>query len=190
MLVSIIGMTKLALCYPLVRVGHVDCHCPPLPPPQPTLPPSFPLKHCPPHTTMSFLFILGWKIWIIDFIKITEKPEQIDVWTASACTFYAIPRHNSFFPAYSSLNLNYIITIVFLPRLLNLSEPAWPGGKGAWLISGRTQVRVTALVHLSLQKLWFMDTVSWLYPAQLMKDYKMPHMAAHLNAEIILVVTV
>ena len=30
-------------------------------------------------------------------------------------------------------------------------EPAWPGGKGARLVSGRTQVRLPASAHLSLQ---------------------------------------
>ena len=38
------------------------------------------------------------------------------------------------------------------------------------VVSGRTQVRLPASAHLSLQKMWFMGTVSWLFHAQLMKQ--------------------
>ena len=31
-------------------------------------------------------------------------------------------------------------------------EPAWPGGKGARPVSGRTQVRIPASAHFSLSK--------------------------------------
>ena len=52
-------------------------------------------------------------------------------------------------------------------------EPAWPSGNyGAWLVRGRTQVRLSVLAYRFIYILKnpqrFMDTVSWLCPAQLM----------------------
>ena len=65
------------------------------------------------------------------------------------------------------------------------NEPAMSSGKVLKLVSGRTQVRLSASLHLSLQTLWFMDTDSRdrLCPAQLIRNIEMTHIAAGLNAE-------
>ena len=59
---------------------------------------------------------------------------------------------------------------------------------GLAVVSKRTSVRSSSAV-LSLQKLWFMDTVLWLCPHNT-RNIKMAHTTAHLNAESILVMTV
>ena len=73
-------------------------------------------------------------------------------------------------------------------------EPAWPGGKALapLLLSGRTPGSTSRFgTPFSPQKCWFMDTVSWLCPTgTINENSKMVDNAAHLNAEIILVVTV
>ena len=47
---------------------------------------------------------------------------------------------------------------VLLLLLASSCEPVWPSGKALGLVSRRTSVR-SASALLSLQKLWFMDTV-------------------------------
>ena len=56
----------------------------------------------------------------------------------------------------------------FHPRALWWREPVWPSGKAlGWWAEGPRFESASAL--LSLQKLWFVDTVMWLCPSQFIK---------------------
>ena len=76
----------------------------------------------------------------------------------------------------------------FSYRTQRACEPVWPSGKAlGWWAEGPRFESASAL--LSLQKLWSVDAVLWLCPSQLW-NIKMALIAAHLNAGIILVMTV
>ena len=67
-------------------------------------------------------------------------------------------------------------------------EPAWPGGNG---LVGRTQVRLPASAQLSLRDIVIYGHCLVALPFTINETLKwLDHITAHLNAEIILVVTV
>ena len=68
-------------------------------------------------------------------------------------------------------------------------EPVWPNGKGLGWISGRTSVGYRFGSPFSSKRLWFVDSLMTLSITSY-RNIKMTLIAAHLNAEVILVVTV
>ena len=61
-------------------------------------------------------------------------------------------------PSLISLTVSVDVKHYVLLLLASSCEPVWPSGKALGLVSRRTSVR-SASALLSLQKLWFMDTV-------------------------------
>ena len=111
-------------------------------------------------------------------------PGQLLLLFTASCTYHYWGQIRSWFKKNQGHTRYKIKSLI----LTSCSEPVWPSGKAlGWKVEGPQFESASAL--LSLQKLWSVNTVLLLCPSQLW-NIKMALIAAHLNAEVILVVTV
>ena len=140
--------------------------------------------------TLSFCWLGHWQ-WFVHCLyhekrkkeKRREKINPLKVVASSLWQWFRsgwVPVHVVHVTIASAPHGLYPWCAVFGPTFC---EPVRPSGKAE---EPRLE---SASALLSLQKLWSVDTVLWLCPSQLW-NIKMALIAAHLNAQVILVVTV